>query len=123
MNVIGRIWDEEFVDLSPIFDPLLELDWDEYNEHLEQLHVLAVEFVTGAKKIEFEPFEHLSSILAEVPGIDRIYDAPPKDAGPAAGSGWIICVSEGFTENQVKDNMLRLVEAVQKDMDLLIDNS
>ena len=112
-------WDES--DLLTDTPELLEFwreMWCAYSEILvdEDLERdIVVQLPSGPTQVHISADTKLAPVLDQLPNFDVYFDSGPDDAGPASGSGYVICLGDGASMEDVKRAIAALADAVCAD--------
>jgi hypothetical protein len=116
---ISLDWDEPDLstDMPELFDFWNDV-WSPYaqtvaDEYLER--TLLVNLPKGSASIHIDANSKLAPVLAQLPVFDVYFDSGPEDAGPASGSGYVICLADGASTYDVKLTFAALADSIRSD--------
>jgi hypothetical protein len=113
---IGMSWDGQ-LSLEPELQKLDEFDWDAYRDLAPtEERELSVHLRTGARRIKWDINSDIALLLDELPSIDVTMDSGPEDAGPASGSGYIFCLANNTSPEDLDSDVSALLAALNADL-------
>ena len=92
--------------------------WCAYSEILvdEDLERdIVVQLPRGPTPIHIEAGAKLAHVLDQLPVFDVTFAGGPDDAGPASGSGYVICLADGASMEDVKTAIAAIADAIRAD--------
>lgn len=115
---LGVSWDRQ-LNLEPPVAQLAHFDWTTYAELLQSLphgREVHVDLPDGRVTLSLNGYEDAAQLLLGLPSVVVCDDHGPPDAGPAAGSGYVIMMADGSTEDRVRREVEILVAALDADL-------
>lgn len=114
---VGNVFDGEFMPGEEL-RVLGDFDWTTYATMADELgkteRKLKIELPKGQIEIRADAWD-LDQIIEQLPAIEALYDCPP-DQGPAAGSGYVFIVGDGWEAKDVEAQSAALRQALDKDL-------
>ena len=120
---IGMTWDGE-LSMSKGFESLKNFSWNNYSEIVDEIggiREILYEYQNIKNYVKFEAYRDIGFLLDDLITTEVHRDDGASYGGMASGSGYIFFIKEGYAMAHAIDEINIVTIALQKDLELCLN--